>query len=81
MLLFGSMMKTLNAISAAVVVIAILISLCLVPAASAVNGPELTAEERLWLSNNDGKIRLAPAPDWEPMEFFDENGVYQGLVA
>ncbi|MCG8683572.1 MAG: transporter substrate-binding domain-containing protein, partial [Desulfobacterales bacterium] len=33
------------------------------------------------MSNNDGKIRLAPAPDWEPMEFFDENDVYQGLVA
>jgi PAS domain S-box-containing protein len=41
----------------------------------------LNKDERAWLDVHDGKIRLAPAPDWEPMEFFDENGVYQGMVA
>jgi len=41
----------------------------------------LTRDERKWLNVHDGKIRLAPAPDWEPMEFFDKNGVYQGMVA
>lgn len=41
----------------------------------------LTAEERAWLDANSGKIRLAPSPFWEPMEFFDENGNYEGLVA
>ena len=41
----------------------------------------LTDEERQWLIVNYGTVRLAPAPDWEPMEFFDENGEYKGMVA
>ena len=41
----------------------------------------LTAEERAWLDAHSGRIRLAPAPFWEPMEFFDDNGAYKGLVA
>ncbi len=45
------------------------------------DGPDLTTEERLWLKANSGKITLAPSPDWEPLEFFDENGRYTGLVA
>ena len=41
----------------------------------------LNEAERKWLNSHDGKIKLAPAPDWEPMEFFDKNGEYQGMVA
>ncbi|WP_300673726.1 transporter substrate-binding domain-containing protein [Desulfoluna sp.] len=41
----------------------------------------LTSEERQWLTEHDGKIRLAPSPNWEPLEFFDKNGVYNGMVA
>ncbi len=41
----------------------------------------LTTEERAWLTAHDGKIRLAPTPHWAPMEFIDEKGRYQGLVA
>lgn len=41
----------------------------------------LTQDERRWLASHTGKVKLSPAPDWEPMEFFDENGVYRGLVA
>ena len=41
----------------------------------------MTAEERAWLNTHSGKIRLAPSPGWEPMEFVDENGAYKGLVA
>ncbi len=41
----------------------------------------LTPEERQWLIVNNGNVRLAPAPDWEPLEFFDENGEYNGMVA
>ncbi len=41
----------------------------------------LTMEERTWLKAHDGKIRLAPTPHWAPMEFIDEKGRYQGLVA
>jgi PAS domain S-box-containing protein len=41
----------------------------------------LTIQERTWLKAHDGKIRLAPTPHWAPMEFIDEKGRYQGLVA
>lgn len=41
----------------------------------------LTPEERAWLNEHDGKIRMAPIPFWEPMEIFDEEGNYSGLVA
>lgn len=41
----------------------------------------LTPQERKWLNDHDGTIRLAVSPDWEPMEFFDENGQYRGMVA
>ncbi|WP_459915520.1 ATP-binding protein [Desulfocicer niacini] len=45
------------------------------------DAPDLTNEERLWLKSHDGKLILAPSPDWELLEFFDENGRYTGLVA
>lgn len=41
---------------------------------------DLTAEERLWLENHP-KIRFAPAPNYPPVEFFDENNVYRGITA
>ncbi len=40
----------------------------------------LTPEERAWLNEHDGKIRMAPIPSWEPMEILDEEGNYSGLV-
>lgn len=41
----------------------------------------LTPEEKAWLKEHHGKVVFAPSPDWEPMEGFDENGRYTGLVA
>lgn len=41
----------------------------------------LNVEEREWLKAHEGKVRLAPAPDWEPLEYFDKNGQYQGMVS
>lgn len=41
----------------------------------------LTPEERAWLSAHDGHIRLAPDPNARPIDFFDENGEFQGLAA
>ncbi len=41
----------------------------------------LTPEENGWLESHNGKVILAPCPDWEPMENFDEHGRYTGLVA
>ncbi len=40
-----------------------------------------TTEEKAWLDDHRGKVVLAPSPDWEPMENFDEHGRYTGLVA
>ncbi len=40
---------------------------------------DLTPEERAWLTENT--IRVGPAPNYPPMEFFDEDGVYRGIVA
>jgi sigma-B regulation protein RsbU (phosphoserine phosphatase) len=43
-------------------------------------GPELTQEERAWLESQ-GRIRVGPAPNFPPVEFFDETGEYRGIVA
>ncbi|WP_126465131.1 transporter substrate-binding domain-containing protein, partial [Candidatus Terasakiella magnetica] len=43
-------------------------------------GINLTAEEKQWLKDHP-TVRLAPDPDFPPIEFFDENGKYSGLGA
>ncbi|MCG8471473.1 MAG: transporter substrate-binding domain-containing protein, partial [Desulfobacterales bacterium] len=53
----------------------------LAPPASALENDPLTSKERSWLNAHSGTIRLAPSPNWEPMEFFDKTGTYSGLVA
>ncbi len=40
----------------------------------------LTAEERAWLADHP-EIRLAPDPDFPPIEFIDDDGNYQGIAA
>ncbi len=40
----------------------------------------LTSEEREWLKNHP-VLRLAPDPDFKPIEYFDESGNYQGIAA
>jgi len=40
----------------------------------------LTAAEREWLEAHP-VLRLAPTPDYEPTEFFDEQGIYRGITA
>ena len=49
-------------------------------AAGAAAGGPLTAEERAWLDSRPG-IRFAPAPNYPPVEFFDEDGQYRGITA
>lgn len=41
----------------------------------------LTPEERAWLLEHGSEIRLSGDPAWQPMEFFDENKTYSGLIA
>ncbi len=41
---------------------------------------ELTEAERAWLAAHP-RIRLAPDPDFKPIEYFDEAGTYQGAAA
>ena len=40
----------------------------------------LTDEERIWLEEHPS-ISIGPAPNFPPMEFFDENGAYAGIIA
>ena len=40
----------------------------------------LTPQERDWLSAHP-VIRLAPDPDFPPVEFFDQEGTYRGITA
>ena len=48
---------------------------------SARNGSiELTQAERDWIADHP-VIRLAPDPDFLPLEFFDEDGEYSGIIA
>jgi len=41
---------------------------------------ELSDEERAWLSEHPA-IRIAPAPNFPPVEFFDNQGTYHGIAA
>ena len=56
--------------------------LSLVATAKAQSRPDipLTDEEQAWLAENQ-RIRIAPAPNFPPVEFFDEEGVYRGIAA
>ena len=40
----------------------------------------LTDEERAWLDDHP-VIRVAPAPNFPPMEYFDDQNVYRGVMA
>jgi len=51
------------------------------PSVSLFKSDILTPEERVWLNAHDGKIRLAPDPFWEPMEFFGKDDEYSGIIA
>ena len=42
---------------------------------------KLTGQEKVWLQQHDGKIRIAPDPYWPPIEFFDADGQYRGISA
>lgn len=44
------------------------------------SGIVLTAAERQWLSDHP-VIKLAPDPDFKPIEYFDKEGRYQGAAA
>ncbi|MEE8348425.1 MAG: transporter substrate-binding domain-containing protein, partial [Acidobacteriota bacterium] len=41
---------------------------------------QLTDEELDWLSEHQ-TIRIGPAPNFPPVEFFDDEGVYRGIAA
>jgi ABC-type amino acid transport substrate-binding protein len=41
---------------------------------------QLTEEERTWLDAHPA-LRVGPAPNFPPVEFFDETGAYQGIAA
>ena len=41
----------------------------------------LSPEERKWILEHNGKIRVAPDPYYPPLEYFDENGIFRGIAA
>jgi hypothetical protein len=41
---------------------------------------QLTKEEEQWIADHP-VIKLAPDPDFEPIEFFDKNHRYRGIAA
>lgn len=41
----------------------------------------LTLAERTWLQEHSGKIRLAPTPNYPPIDFFDATGAHRGVAA
>jgi ABC-type amino acid transport substrate-binding protein len=55
-----------------------------VPASAAISqantAVSLTPDERAWLAEHP-VIRLAPDPDFPPIEFIDADGSYQGIAA
>ncbi|NOY69524.1 MAG: transporter substrate-binding domain-containing protein [Deltaproteobacteria bacterium] len=59
--------------------------LCVIPLAGAqdpkgMDSSWLTTHEKQWLSSHP-VIRIAPDPNFPPIESFDENGEYQGIAA
>jgi PAS domain S-box-containing protein len=44
-------------------------------------GNLLSSDEQKWLNDHNRTVRLSPSPDWEPLEFFNANGKYSGLIA
>jgi hypothetical protein len=40
----------------------------------------LSAKEKTWLASHPN-IKLAPDPEFVPIEYFDENGNYRGIAA
>lgn len=41
----------------------------------------LTAQEREWLKEHEGQLRIAPDASFAPIEFFDKKGNFQGISA
>jgi PAS domain S-box-containing protein len=63
--------------------LALLFVLLLVVVIALLSSPKpdiLTPEERTWLNQHPG-IKLAPDPSYPPFEYFDEKGIYKGIIA
>ena len=58
----------------------VLISQTMAQTSAASNPDLLTAEERAWLAAHP-LLRLSPHPDYQPIDFFDEQGQHRGLTA
>ena len=58
----------------------VLVGLLSLLSAFSVSADVLTEEERKWLEENP-RILFAPAPNYPPVEFFDEQNIYRGITA
>ena len=59
--------------------LALLCSLVWPALAQETSGPEFTPEEKAWLEEHP-VIRISGDPDWLPIEAFDSEGQYVGIV-
>ncbi len=60
--------------------ILLLVLLLAIPSIAAGAPAELTAEELAWIAEHP-QVRLAPDPDFPPIEYFDKDGRYHGIAA
>ncbi len=51
-----------------------------ISSATVVKVTDITKEEKAWIKEHP-LLRVAPDPDYPPIEFFDDKGRYQGLAA
>lgn len=73
--------RRLSVLSASALILVLVVILAATGGSLADSGAvSLTPEEREWL-NAHPVIKLAPDPDFKPIEYFDENGVYRGAAA
>ncbi len=63
-------------------VLSLYVAICLAAGGDSLHKPlaPLTASEKQWLSEHP-VIRVAPDPDFPPIEWFDEEGAFQGIAA
>ena len=58
----------------------LLIAIVLSASTTWAQGLDLSPDERAWIEANP-VVRIGPAPNFPPIEFFDEEGNYRGLAA
>ena len=59
--------------------IVLLAAMLPLPSEALADDLDFTAEEQAWLDGHP-VVRVGPAPDFPPVEFFDESGTFLGMA-